>query len=64
MTYLTFKKVPGGYEIWFLDNKIGLLAGEADGHHYFLYTGGGGLLPDYILREIVEKMEELNKEEQ
>lgn len=63
--YLTFKPVPGGFRILFNGTDHGgTIVQEVDGEYYFLPKPYGGVYPDYLLREILEKLEELNKEDE
>jgi hypothetical protein len=60
--YLTFKPVPGGFRILFNGADHGdTIVQEADGEYYFAPKPYGGVYPDYLLREILEKLEELNE---
>lgn len=43
-------------------NPVGKFIQQVDGYYYFLHdTGNGGIIPGYIIRELTDKLDELNR---
>lgn len=63
MKYLTFKTINDLIEIYFNDLLLGYYVMDVDGFYYFkVYKDDGGLWSDYILKEITDKLFEINKD--
>lgn len=60
--YCTYKKYSSSYEIFFENGvKIGALIMCEDGYYNFFPELRGGYWTSYIMREIADKVDEINK---
>ena len=50
------------YDIFFNDKKLGSLIRIEDGYFYLDLSELDGLLADWVLKDILDKLQELNKE--
>ena len=64
MTYLTYEGSGPVIQINFAHpgNQVGKFVQQMDGYYYFLHdTSNGGIIPGYVLRELADKLDELNR---